>query len=167
MTELPEVVRRAGGAGVSGDTVAIPASIAGFTAEFLTEAMQQRVPGIVVETAEQVDFIHGASSKLRMRLRTNRNDVPNSVIATDGFEAHSRLMRDMHANEVNAYRWVVPTLDVNTVDCFYSGLDENGDGLVILEDLTLRNVRFLRLMEPIGFELARNFLTEIARIHAR
>ena len=167
MTELPEVVRRAGGAGVAGDTVAVPASIDGFTAAFLTEAMQQRVPGLVVEQAEQVDFIHGASSKLRIRLRTNRNDVPNSVIVKGGFEAHSRVMRDMHANEVNAYRWVVPTLDVNTVDCFYSGLDANGDGLVILEDLTLRNVRFLRLMEPIGFDLAKDFLTEIARIHAR
>jgi hypothetical protein len=167
MTELSEAVRRAGGAGVAGDTIEVPDSINGFTAEFLTEAMRQRVPGIVVEEAEQVDFIHGASSKLRMRIRTNRNDIPNSIIVKGGFEAHSRVMRDMHANEINAYRVLVPTLAVNTVDCYYAGLGESGDGLVILEDLNLRGVGFLRLMEPIGFELAKAFLTEIARIHAR
>ena len=65
--------------------------------------------GLYAYDDAQVDFIHGASSKLRIRLRTNRNDVPNSVIVKGGFEAHSRVMRDMHANEVNAYRWVVPT----------------------------------------------------------
>jgi hypothetical protein len=167
MTELPEVVRRAGGAGVAGDTVAVPETMDGFTPAFLTAAMQQRVPGIVVEAAEQLDHIHGASSKVRMRIRTNRNDVPNSIIVKGGFETHSRLMRDMNANEVNAYRWVVPTVEVNTVECYYAGLGPNGDGLVILEDLNLRGVRFLRLMEPIGFELARDFLTDIARIHAR
>src|SRR5579872_7621604 len=119
MTELPEAVRRAGGAGAA-DSVQVPATIDGFTPEFLTQAMRQRIPGLVVESAEQVDFIHGASSKLRMRIRTNRNDVPNSVIVKGGFEAHSRVMRDMHANEINAYRWVVPTLDVDTVECFYA-----------------------------------------------
>jgi hypothetical protein len=167
MTELSEVVRRAGGAGVAGDTVEVPETPAGFTPDYLTQAMQQRVPGLVVESAELVDKISGASSKLRMRIRTNRNDIPNSIIVKGGFEAHSRVMRDMHANEVNAYRNVVPTLDVNTVDCYYAGLGASGDGLVILEDLNLRGVRFLRLMEPIGFQLAKDFLTEIARIHAR
>ena len=167
MTLLSEAVLRAGGMSAKRDSVDVPETMDGFTPEFLTAAMQQRVPGIVVESAERGDYIRGASSKLRMRIRTNRNDVPGSVIVKGGFEPHSRVMRDMNANEVNAYRWLVPTVDVNTVECFYAGLGENGDGLVILEDLTLRNVRFLKLTEPIGFELAKAFLGDIARIHAR
>jgi hypothetical protein len=166
MTELPEAVRRAGGVGAA-DSVEPPETVEGFTPELLTKAMQQRVPGAVVEAAEHVELIRGASSKIRLRIRSNRNDLPSSVIVKGGFEAHSRLMRDMHANEINAYRWVVPTLQVNTVECFYAGLGESGDGLLVLEDLDLRHARYLRLMQPIGFELAKAFLTDIARIHAR
>ena len=137
------------------------------TASWLTEILSQDTPGLVVEEALFKGHISGASSKLRMRLRTNRNDYPAAIVVKAGLEAHSPAMRSMHDNEMHAYRDLIPTLEVNAPRCLYAGPDWNGNSMVVLEDLDDRGVNFLSLQQPIGFDLARKFLTGLARIHAR
>jgi len=44
--------------------------------------------------------------------------------------------------------------------------DGEGRALVVLEDLCLRDVRFLTLQEPISFNLAKRFIEGLARFHA-
>ena len=147
--------------------VAIPHTIDEVTAAWLSDALATGLPGLVVDEATLSGYIRGASTKARLRLRTNRNDAPVSVIVKAGFEPHSHAMRSMHDNEMHAYRDLIPTLAVNAPHCFFAGRDEAGHSLVILEDLDERGVRFLSLQEPIGFDLAAGYLDALARIHAR
>src|SRR3546814_3410244 len=84
-----------------------------------------------------------------------------------GFEPHSPAMRKMHVNEYHAYHDLMPTAGLNVPDCLCAAMDDDGRALVILEDLCLRDVRFLSLQQPIDFDLARGFLAGLAKLHAR
>ncbi|MFW9929258.1 MAG: phosphotransferase, partial [Candidatus Thorarchaeota archaeon] len=148
----------------------IPHTVAEVDTTFLSRALRIRYPGTVVESAEFLGHIHGASSKLRIQLTFNDSghaySLPERVIVKAGFEQHSEGLEIMHRNEVHAYNHLVPTIPTNTPRCLFAGYDDRGRGMVILEDLTLKNVRFLSLQEPIGFDLAKQFLDELAGIHA-
>lgn len=137
------------------------------TTDWLTKALSQAEPGLEVHDATTCGRISGASTKVRVRIRTNRNTYPSSIIVKAGLEQHSDHMRPMHDNELHAYRDFIPTLDVNAPRCLYAGDDWAGNSLVVLEDLDERGVHFLSLQEPIGFDLARGFLDGLAKIHAR
>ena len=147
--------------------VKIPHEIEEVTAGWLTDALSTDIPGLIVDDATITGRIPGASTKARVKLRTNSNEAPSSVIVKAGFEPHSPNMRGMHDNEMHAYRDLVPLLDVNTPKCFFAGRDAAGHSLVILEDLDERGVHFLSPLKPIGFELAMGFLDALAKIHAR
>lgn len=141
--------------------------IAGITPQWLTELLAERNPGLVVDAVSIVDVQHGACTKIRLAARTNRNDFPSSLMMKVGFEPHSTAMRSMHVNEYHAYVDLLPTVDLNAPRCFGAAMDGDGRALVILEDLCLRDVRFLTLQAPIGFDLAARFLAGLAKLHAR
>ena len=154
-----------------GDELRVPTIPEEVTAAWLTQALAQRVPGAVVHKVELLERIDGASSKLRLRLELNdaarAAGVTGQVILKAGFEHHSPNMVVMHQNEVNAYRHLAPSVDVPTAACFYAHYDSTGRAVVILEDLTLKNVEFLSLQRPIGYALAEKFLDHLAKLHAR
>jgi len=145
----------------------VPHAMEEVTPDWLTRVLSRDIPGLVVQGMEVVGFIHGASTKARVKLRTNRNDAPVSLIVKAGFEPHSHLMRAMHDNEIHAYRDLIPTLEVNAPRCFFADRDAAGHSVVLLEDLDQREARFLSLLEPIAFDLAARFLEALARVHAR
>ena len=137
------------------------------TPDWLTEVLSAQDPGIRVDSAPIVDIVSGACTKVRLALRPNRNDFPSTVMMKAGFEAHSPHMQEMHRREAHAYREIIPTLGVNSPKCFFAGETDDGRALVILEDLCLRDVKFLSLQAPIGFDLAKRFLEGLAKMHAR
>lgn len=141
--------------------------IAEITPEWLGGILGDRNPGLVVDGVSIVDVQHGACTKVRLAVRTNRNDFPSSLMMKAGFEPHSTSMRSMHVNEYHAYADLLPTVQMNAPRCFGAAMDHEGRALVILEDLCLRDVRFLSLQSPIGFDLAARFLEGLARFHAR
>ncbi|WP_298283646.1 phosphotransferase [Novosphingobium sp.] len=145
----------------------LPADLAGITPEWLTALLAEREPGLVVDSVGIVDVQHGACSKVRLAARTNRNDFPSTVMMKAGFEPHSFAMRQMHVNEYHAYADLVPTVSLNAPKCYGAVRDEEGRALVVLEDLCLRDVRFLTLQKPISFDLAKRFIEGLARFHAR
>lgn len=146
---------------------ALPANVEELTPAWFTTVLEKRFPGLQVHEARLVQRINGASSKLRMALSGNRDDLPATVIVKAGFEPHSAALAAMHRNETHAYRDLLSTVKVNVPRCFYAGEDAEGKALVILEDLALRNARFLDLQQPIGFDLAARFLDGLACLHAR
>lgn len=146
--------------------VTVPESIDEITAPWLTEALQAQFPGVTVRRLDVVDVAHGACTKVRLGLTTDRNDTPPTMLMKIGFEQHSPLMRGMHLNEYNAYTKLMPLAGISHPACHAAVLDAEGKSLVILEDLCLRGVTFLRLQEPIGFKLAARFLESLARLHA-
>jgi Ecdysteroid kinase-like family len=145
----------------------LPESIAEITPSWLTETLQRANPGLIVTDVASTDVVQGACTKVRLGLRTNRNDFPSSVMMKAGFEPHSPQMRVMHVNEYHAYVDFLPQVDLNAPRCLGASLDGQGRALVILEDLCLRDVRFLSLQKPIDFALAARFLEGLAKLHAR
>jgi hypothetical protein len=145
----------------------IPKDLSDITPEWLTALLAQQEPGLVVDSVSVVDVQRGACTKVRLAARTNRNDFPSSLMMKVGFEQHSAAMREMHVNEYHAYADLVPTVDLNVPKCFGAAMDAEGRALVVLEDLCLRDVRFLTLQSPIGFDLAKRFLEGLAKLHAR
>jgi len=145
----------------------IPASIEDVTPAWLDKALSTTTPGLEIDSAQVVDVVHGACTKVRIGVRANRNDFPSTVMMKIGFEPHSEAMMLMHRREHHAYHDLAPTLEVNTPRCFYSAVDDAGRALVILEDLCLRDVRFQSLQAPLSFDVASRFLEGLARIHAR
>lgn len=145
----------------------LPGDIADLTPEWLTGLLARQEPGIVVDSLSIVDVQHGACTKVRLAARTNRNDFPSSLMMKVGFEPHSDAMRMMHVNEYHAYADLLPTVDLNAPRCFGAVRDDEGRALVVLEDLCLRDVEFLALQKPVGFDLAKGFLEGLAGLHAR
>ncbi|MBB4615450.1 protein kinase family protein [Novosphingobium taihuense] len=149
------------------DPLRVPDQASDISPRWLTSALAENQPGIQVHSVEIVDVVKGACTKLRLALRTNRSDFPATVLMKAGFEPHSPQMRGMHVNEVHAYRDLLPTVEIESPRCFAALADDTGRALVILEDLCLRNVRFLEPQKPIDFNLAARFLDGLATLHAR
>lgn len=145
----------------------VPESVEEITPAWMSEALQENFPGVTITRLEMVDLIHGACTKIRIALEGTDPALPPRMLMKIGFEQHSPLMQAMHLNEYNAYRHFMPTVDISHPVCHAAVLDDQGKSLVILEDLCLRDVKFLSLQEPIGFELAKAFLEGLARMHAR
>jgi len=145
----------------------LPSALSDISPEWLTELLERNEPGLVVDSVSIVDVQHGACTKVRLAARTNRNDFPSSLMMKAGFETHSGAMSMMHVNEYHAYADLVPTVELNTPKCFGAAMDSEGRALVVLEDLCLRDVKFLTLQQPVGFDLAKRFLEGLARLHAR
>jgi hypothetical protein len=145
----------------------LPESLEEITPDWLTETLQPSAPGLIVHDVTITDVVHGACTKVRLGLRTSRNDFPSSVMMKAGFEPHSPQMRSMHVNEYHAYADLFPEVDLNVPRCLGAAIDGKGKALVILEDLCLRDVRFLSLQRPIDFALAARFLEGLAKLHAR
>jgi hypothetical protein len=147
--------------------VVIPEDIAGIDADWLTRALGARDPGIVVDRAEIVQSLGGACTKLRVALRTNRDDFPATVIVKGCLEPHGKGMKGLQTKEARYYNEVIPRLDVPTVHCFFAQGDTEAGSALIMEDLDLRGVRCLRTADPMGRELAMAFVDVLARLHAR
>jgi len=147
--------------------IRVPETLAGITADWLEEALASRFPGVGIAHVEPVDVLHGACTKIRLAVRGDHPDLPPTMLMKAGFEPHSPAMRKMHVNEYHAYHDLMPTAGLNVPDCLCAAMDDDGRALVILEDLCLRDVRFLSLQQPIDFDLARGFLAGLAKLHAR
>ena len=146
--------------------VTIPKDIAAVNAGWLTDALSTAEPGLLVYSAEVLESLGGACTKLRVRLETNRPDFPATVIVKGCLEPHCEYMKEPLLREVRNYR-VVPSLGVESVKLLFSQGDEDDGAIMVMEDLTLRGAKCLRTVEPItDFSLMAKFLQTIARIHA-
>jgi len=147
--------------------VLVPDGIAGIDAAWLTSALASVESGLVVHDARLLESLGGACTKLRVALRTNRDDFPPTVIVKGCFEPHGKGMIGLQIAEANYYKWLIPELDVPTVHCFFAQGDPEAGAALIMEDLDLRGVQCLRATDPMGYELALAFLDVLARLHAR
>ncbi|MCK9543063.1 MAG: ecdysteroid 22-kinase family protein [Novosphingobium sp.] len=147
--------------------IKVPERIEDITAAWMTDALQEKFPGVTIRKAEIVDVVHGACTKIRIGLEGDHPGLPPRMLMKIGFEQHSPKMRGMHLNEYNAYTKLMPVAGISHPVCHAAVLDDEGKSLVVLEDLCLRDVTFLALQKPIGFDLAAAFLEGLAKLHAR
>lgn len=150
----------------------IPSKASEINAEWLTLALAENYPGTAVVHAVQGTFLHGTASKIRLMLDYNdaghAHGLPPTMWFKGGLEAHSVTpqMQAIYATEAQFYRDLAPGLAMDLPKCFASIIDsDTGCSALLLDDLLKRNARFGIATKPCGAGLAKNVLTELAKLH--
>lgn len=171
LTEVcnPVVLRGFGG----GLILALPLTPEEVTAAWLTEALQERHPGVRVTDVETVEIIPGTSTKIRVRpVYYDKSglpeNLPDTLIVKGGFESHSPALQPMYLNEMRFYRDVQPLVDIRSPACHFAGTDpDSHQSIVLMEDLRARGVEFCHPLRPQSFAQVALRLEAIARYHAQ
>lgn len=150
----------------------LPMSVEEITPEWLTRALRTRAPGVTVRGVETVDHMAGTCTKLRLRLDLDEAGkaagIPQLVILKAGFEPHSRELAHVHESEARGYRDVFPYVDLPTPACYFVDyVEEQRQGIVILEDLTVAGVEFCSVLRPQNFDQMVRRLSAFALFHAQ
>jgi hypothetical protein len=165
--------------GSTRSTLKLPREIEAITAEFLTQALQARFPGVTVRSFEIPFVHHGFTTIVRLHLDLDdagkASGLPSSIIMKGGFEPQTRGIAGEWAigpflMEVGAYR-TLPGLGLNMPDCYYAEVDiDHAEGpqiILLMEDLLERGVKFGHGLVPHTVEQVRARLTALAAFHAR
>ncbi len=152
--------------------LALPLSTDQITPSWLTSALQERHPGVTVTRADLLDINRGTSTKIRVGLEYDAAgqaaQLPSRVIVKGGFDTHSPWMKDMYAWEIRFYRDVQASIALPSPRCYFAGSDPNSwQSIVIMEDLTLREVEFCHALQPQTFEQVARRLGILAQVHAQ
>jgi Ecdysteroid kinase-like family len=140
----------------------LPTDVDRVDAPWLSQAL-----GVQVASAQIVDLIRGASTKIRIRLETDNPDIPSTLIVKGGFEPHSPKLREMYAIEALFYREVAPVLPIRVPRSWFAESDPSShQSIIIMEDLTQSGVTFLHVSKPSSYEQAAVRLRALAKFHA-
>ena len=150
----------------------LPLTLEEITPAWLTRALSIRAPGITVRNVEVVDIIRGTCTKIRLRLDLDdagrAAGIPEVVYLKGGFEEHSRKLTFVLMTEALGYRDLLDGAGLNTPQCYFASWDaDRGQGIVIMEDLTLRGVSFGDPMQPRSHDDVAQSLELLACLHAR
>ncbi len=158
----------------NGSHFPLPLTEAEITPAWLTAALRTRAPGATVEAVEIIGAVRGTTTKYKLRLTLDDAardaGIPERMILKGGFEPHSRAvgMDQMFEREAAAYRDVFPVMPLPTPTCYFADYDDEGkQGIVLIEDLTLRGVTFCTVLKPQGFDQVARRLRVLAKFHAQ
>jgi len=149
----------------------LPVELEDITREWLTTALRTRAPEATVEDFSILEVIRSTTTKIRIRLFLDAAGraagIPEQVILKGGFEPHSRRLGHMHEREVRGYRDVFPTIPLPIPGCYFAEYDsERQQGILILEDLSVRGVAFCHATRPQTHEQVARRLGMLAKFHA-
>lgn len=152
----------------------LPIAVEEVTADWLTQALRQRAPGVTVRGAQIVHTVHGTTTKITLKLDFDdagrAASIPERIVVKGGFEKHSREvgMNQMFQREVAAYRDVFPEMPLHTPACYFADYDpDRMQGIIIMEDLVDRGVEFCNARRPQTHEHVSRRLRSLARFHAK
>ncbi|MFA5496155.1 MAG: phosphotransferase [Porticoccaceae bacterium] len=140
------------------------------TPQWLTSVFQNRYPGVVVESMEELQFIDSHTSKLRMKLQFNQAGreagLPDQVCLKSNFSGLFDNV-DICQLEAQFYHFLGDKMTVPVPKCYYADWDDDGKGhgVVILEDLTLRGGKFGFSMDDVGVDGVAKALEGMAQMH--
>ena len=154
----------------AGAALPLPITPEGITADWLTRALQQRLPGVSVSDSQTVDIILGTSTKIRVRLTVEgegAEQIGETLIVKGGFEEHSPRMAAMYANEARFYADIQPLIPMPSPRAYFAGTDPNShQSIVIMEDLKRPGVDFCDALRPHSFDQIARRMETMAAYHA-
>lgn len=152
----------------------LPRSVADVDAAWMTAALASRFPGIAVAQVTHGQVIHGAATKVLIKLTYAEHGraihLPETMWAKSGWEAHSDWLNSataIDARETRFYKDLAARVDVNVPGCYYADWSDTGHGIVLLEDLNERPVTFGAPTATVGADEVAGMLDHLARLHAR
>ena len=151
----------------------LPLTLDEVTPEWLTEALGTRFPGVKVAGASRDAERAGTSTSARFTLdyaaRGDNPDLPDTIYVKGGFDAVMR--RRVWAaliQEARFYAEFAPDMPVNIPLAYFAGVDEEQrQGIVILEDMTIRNVHFGHATDDVSVDTVAQIIEGQAKFHAR
>jgi aminoglycoside/choline kinase family phosphotransferase len=137
----------------------------------MTAALSDSFPGVEVQAMTMTKFIDGTAQKLRFALdyAPGRDaGAPPSLWVKGGFDTKGADQGEAFANEVRFFRDIAPLLNIERPGCFYGEVDPvTRNGVVLLEDLILRDTVFGDSRKPLHPDQTAAILSLQARYHAR
>jgi len=151
-------------------TQPLPRQLDEITPAWVSEALAARYPGTVVTELHFGAVISGTATKIRLLLSYNEaghaHALPPTMWLKGGFIRHGHTYDEFFRAEAEFYGQWAPELSINIAQCFYAERDDV-QGLVLLEDLLARNVKFGRPTVPISIEQERQTIEQLAKVHAK
>ena len=134
--------------------LAFPQTTDDLTRDWFSAALAQRYPGTEVTGLTPSTVIRGMATKARFELAYNAaglaHGLPPSLWVKSGFDALNDELKSHNRTEALFFRDLAPLLPIGLPKSYLELLDTGtSNGLVLLEDLTRRNVRFGRQTEPL------------------
>jgi hypothetical protein len=155
---------------VNRETMRLPSSFNELTPSFLTQLLQRETPGVVVQNVDISGVNEGTTSRARLTLDYNDVGIEAGLPRTMWLKSWYNSLRSRQhligavIGETVFYRFA-PDLPIRTIRAFYSGIDQEDQGLVLLEDLANAGTTFLSAVKPLTVEQARDGLDQLARLH--
>lgn len=151
----------------------LPRTVEDITAEWLTQALAQHHPGLVVSSLQKTETIAGTGTKVFVEVEFNdagrAAGVPNRLLIKGGLTGHqyTEIAASLYLREARFFRDIAPTVPINVPRCEFSDLDiGSGQGIVVIEDLRLRDATFGNALTPVTPSMAAAMLELLARLHA-
>lgn len=120
------------------------------------------------------EVVGGTAGKVRLRLSYNEagrsQGLPTTMVVKGDFGHHALVpqLTEAYRREARFYRDWAPLLQINMPRCFFAGADdETRPGLLLLEDLAVRNVEFGRAGQPMTADGVARVLDLLASLHSR
>jgi hypothetical protein len=152
--------------------ITVPEATEGVTTEWLNSVISLKYPDVRIESSRIEEVIWGNSGKVRVSLDYNQAGrdlgLPARVIVKGGYNRYGPEFQYVYGNEMRFYRDIAPLLDTTVPLCLFSGHDEaNNQSIVILEDLSLRDITWCHATRPMAYEEAASFLRSMAAYNAK
>ena len=155
-------------------TAIFPSNTDDLSNEFLTRVFQPLQPGIevtqfdIVNRADCGDGFASTADRIILKLDYAGRvpaDLPTQVmLKTMLLSPHAPA--EMYENEVRFYRDIRPHLDIETPRIFAADFDKaSGQFGLIMEDLSLRQVRFPNATQKVSVESVKGILQTLATLH--
>lgn len=155
----------------------IPAGLDELTPAWLTEALQQAFPGVIVTAIQVLGVLHGSAAKARLSItHGGRDDVPGSFVVKGSFtaglgdddlaQAWVPLMALMNETEGRFYADDAARMGDRVPRCYYAAASGT-NSVLVLEDLNARStMRFGTFDKPLSADEMAGVLGVLADLHA-
>lgn len=148
----------------------LPVEPSQVTNEWCSQALGRTIRHVSI-----VKEIHGTASKIVVELTDNDGDVssyPKRMCLKGGFNPQLLAIHPVlyltYRREAEFYYHIAPTVDMQLPQAYFAGSDVvTGQGLVAMDDLTVRGCTFGNPMESWPVERVRAGVHELAALHAK
>ncbi|MBV9997208.1 MAG: phosphotransferase [Caulobacteraceae bacterium] len=150
----------------------LPREVGDIDAVWLTAALARNYPGVEVRSAYVGDVTVGSATRVRLLLDYNdaghEAGLPPTMWLKGTFIRHDHTYDIGMVGEAHFYLHWAADLPIRLPKAYYAEADtEIGQGLVLLEDLLARNVRFGTAFKPLSLDEQQATLEYLAAFHAR
>lgn len=151
--------------------MALPSEIDNINEDFLTQALSKDYPETRVTSVEVADVQQGSASSLRLRLEyaENPHDLPPTMFMKGDFIDHEFTSAAAFAGEARYFEHLADQLAdaVTQPRAYFTGVDDEGQAIVILEDLARRDVEFGDCEKPLDVDAVADGVRQLAAMQGK